>query len=241
MNHGRSTTTEPPADAPRSLDVLHRFHPYCARFPSEIAEAAIKEFTARGDSICDPFCGSGTSLVAGLVHGRRVVGGDIDVLAGMLSTVKCGPEEPGLYRAWRRRFVSELEDAFETIKRNWPPSAIPRPGSTWRVGRLALPLPSFPKLHYWFPPQVVAFLAAVSDVSHRCRSSHYEQVALISLSAAIVAKWPNTLSYAMDIDHTRPHWRVRYFHGDEALKGYLKRLDKTIECLNGLHLAYKQA
>src|SRR2546426_7047916 len=223
MNHGRSATTEPSSGAPRSLDAFHRFHPYCARFPSEIVEAAIKEFTGKGDSVCDPFCGSGTSLVAGLVHGRRVVGGDIDVLAGMLSTVKCAPGEPELYSGWRRRFAAELEDAFETIKRNWPPRFVPRPGTTWRVGSLALPLPSFPELHYWFPPQVVAFLAAVSDVSHRCRSLHYEQVALVSLSAAIVAKWPNTLSYAMDIDHTRPHWRGRDFFVDPAPKGGIER------------------
>jgi hypothetical protein len=242
MNHDRSATTERSADAPRSLEAFHRFHPYCARFPSDIVEGAIKELTRKGDSVCDPFCGSGTSLVAGLIHGRRVIGSDIDVLAGMLSTVKCAPAELELYRGWRRRFVAELADAFETIKRNWPPRVLqPEPGTSWRVGRLSLPLPSFPELHYWFPPQVVAFLAAVSDASHRCRSSHYEQVALISLSAAIVAKWPNTLSYAMDIDHTRPHRRVRHFRGDQALKAYLNRLDKTITCLNGLYLAYKDA
>jgi DNA modification methylase len=241
MNQGRSTTIGPVAVAPRSVDVLHRFHPYCARFPSEIAEAAISELTGKGDSVCDPFCGSGTSLVAGLIQGRRVVGSDIDVLAGMLTMVKCAPREAGLYQGWRRRFVAELEDAFETIKRNWPPRSVPGPGTTWRVGELALSLPSFPELHYWFPPQVVALLAAVSNLAHKCQSSHYEQVALVSLSAAIVAKWPNSLSYAMDIDHTRPHWRIQYFRGDQALKGYLKRLDRTIECLNGLYVKYKEA
>jgi len=50
-----------------SLEPLHRFHTYCARFPSEIVEEALEKYTKPGDSVFDPFCGSGTTLVASLV------------------------------------------------------------------------------------------------------------------------------------------------------------------------------
>lgn len=33
-----------------SLEALHRFHTYCARFPSEIVEAALAKYTKPGDS-----------------------------------------------------------------------------------------------------------------------------------------------------------------------------------------------
>jgi DNA modification methylase len=46
------------------LESLHRFHSYCARFPSEIVEVALEQYTVPGDSVFDPFCGSGTTLVA---------------------------------------------------------------------------------------------------------------------------------------------------------------------------------
>ncbi len=64
------------------LEPLHRFHPYCARFPSEIVEAAPEKYTKPGDGVFDPFCGSGTTLVASLAHRRQAVGIDIDMLAG---------------------------------------------------------------------------------------------------------------------------------------------------------------
>jgi DNA modification methylase len=76
---------------PSSLELLHRFHPYCARFPSEIVEAALEQYSKPGDNVFDPFCGSGTTLVAGLVKQRKVVGIDIDPLAVMISDVKCTP------------------------------------------------------------------------------------------------------------------------------------------------------
>jgi DNA modification methylase len=71
-----------------SLESLHRFHAYCARFPSEIVEGVREQYTKPGDAVFDPFCGSGTTLVASLVHRRRVTGTDIDIL---LSEVKCAP------------------------------------------------------------------------------------------------------------------------------------------------------
>src|SRR6266542_6147376 len=109
-------------DAAPNLEAAHRFHAYCARFPSGVAEAAILEHSKRGESILDPFCGSGTSLVAGLMHGRSVIGADIDILAGMLSEVKCSAHGPEDYARWRRRLADKLGQIFADIERRWSPS-----------------------------------------------------------------------------------------------------------------------
>src|SRR5437899_1597564 len=101
-------TTHTTPTFPPSVESLHRLHSYCARFPSEIAERAVDQFTKQGDSVWDPFCGSGTSLVAGIIRKRLVVGSDIDVLAGMLSSVKCSPLPLQSYVDWRTRFASRL-------------------------------------------------------------------------------------------------------------------------------------
>ena len=226
---------------PPSVEPLHRLHSYCARFPSEIAEAAIDQFTHPGESVCDHFCGSGTSLVAGLVRKRRVVGSDIDVLAGILSSVKCSPLPLERYTSWRGRFAARLKELFEEINAEWLPELSPRPGDVLSIGSVRLEVPTFPQLNYWFPPQVIAFLSAIAHAANRCRDEHYEHAALVSLSAAIIAKWPNTLSYAMDVDHTRPHRRVQRFTRARVLKAYLRRLDRTIDCLGALHQAYRDA
>lgn len=223
------------------IEPAHRLHSYCARFPSEISEKAIKQYTRKGDSIYDPFCGSGTSLTAGLVLGRRVIGSDIDVLAGMLSTVKCTPASVEAYARWRARFRKRLERAFAAIRTGWSRDLRPVPGGTLEVGDLRLPLPAFPELNYWFPPQLVALLAAIAAEAHRSTDDHMEQVALVSLSAAIIAKWPNTLSYAMDVDHTRPHRVVQRFSIPRVLETYYRRLDRTINSLSLLRQLYADA
>jgi DNA modification methylase len=41
-------------------------------------ERLIQLFSEPGDTICDPFCGSGTTAVAAIANGRRFTGCDID-------------------------------------------------------------------------------------------------------------------------------------------------------------------
>jgi DNA modification methylase len=95
-----------------SLELLHRFHPYCARFPSEIVEAALEQYSKPGDSVFDPFCGCGTTLVASLVKKRKVVGIDIDPLAVIISDVKCMPLAPEQYATWRDQFAAQVVRDF---------------------------------------------------------------------------------------------------------------------------------
>ena len=49
-------------------------HP--CQFPIELVERCILALTNKGDYVLDPFCGVGTTLVAGLKHSRKVIGVD---------------------------------------------------------------------------------------------------------------------------------------------------------------------
>jgi hypothetical protein len=109
------------------------------------------------------------------------------------------------------------------------------------LGNLRLQVPAFAELDYWFPPQTVAALAAIAGAARACRDCHYERVALVALSASVLAKWPNTLSYAMDVDHTRPHRRVQRISLGRVRQTYLHRLDRTVACLGQLNRAYADA
>jgi hypothetical protein len=88
---------------------------------------------------------------------------------------------------------------------------------------------------------VIAALTTIAAAAHECQDGHLERVALISLSASIIAKWPHTLSYAMDIDHTRPHRRLQRLTLDRVLSTYIRRLDRTLRCLGQLHGIYREA
>jgi DNA modification methylase len=54
-----------------------RNHP--APFPLELASRLIRMFSFHGDTVLDPFCGTGTTMIASLRHGRNGIGIDIDL------------------------------------------------------------------------------------------------------------------------------------------------------------------
>lgn len=71
----------------------HGFHKYPAKFIPQIPRWAISKYLKSGTNkfILDPFCGSGTTLVEGLLAGHNVIGIDIDPLSILISKVKTTP------------------------------------------------------------------------------------------------------------------------------------------------------
>jgi hypothetical protein len=51
-------------------------HP--AMFPVSLCDKLIRTFSREGDLVCDPFCGSGTTLVAAQELNRRIIGFDVN-------------------------------------------------------------------------------------------------------------------------------------------------------------------
>jgi site-specific DNA-methyltransferase (adenine-specific) len=76
-----------------------KHHP--APFPLELASRVVKMFSFAGDTVLDPFCGSGTSMIAALKSGRHSIGVEID---------------PDYYRMSARYLKAETSDLFRTAK-----------------------------------------------------------------------------------------------------------------------------
>jgi len=53
-----------------------RYHP--APFPLELASRLIRMFSFYGDTVLDPFCGAGTTMIAALRYNRNSIGIEID-------------------------------------------------------------------------------------------------------------------------------------------------------------------
>lgn len=68
---------------------VHGFHAYPARLHPKTAAGLIGHFSREGQTVLDPFCGSGTVLVEALLAGRRAIGTDLNPLAVMLAEAKC--------------------------------------------------------------------------------------------------------------------------------------------------------
>lgn len=70
--------------------LTHGFHKYPAKFIPHVPRWAIEKHLKhlKRNLILDPFCGSGTTLVEGIIAGHHVIGLDIDPLSVLISKVK---------------------------------------------------------------------------------------------------------------------------------------------------------
>jgi len=68
--------------------LTHGFHSYAGRMHPTIARGAIEAWSAPGDTVVDPFCGSGTVLVEALAAGRAAIGVDASPLATAIARVR---------------------------------------------------------------------------------------------------------------------------------------------------------
>ena len=83
----------------------HNFYLYPARFSPEIARTIIALFSQPGDSVLDPFMGGGTSIIEGMMLGRRMVGIDLNALAHFVASVRTSPlsaTDADALRSWAR-------------------------------------------------------------------------------------------------------------------------------------------
>ena len=68
--------------------LTHNFHTYPAKFIPQIPRSTILQLTKEGDTILDPFCGCGTTLVEAKLLNRNAIGVDLNPIAVLVSRAK---------------------------------------------------------------------------------------------------------------------------------------------------------
>ncbi len=69
-------------------ELTHCYHDYPARMIPQIAGKLLDTFASDASLMFDPYCGSGTSLVEGLVRGINAIGTDLNPLARLIARAK---------------------------------------------------------------------------------------------------------------------------------------------------------
>jgi len=96
-----------------------KLHP--APFPLELATRLIRMFSFCGDTVLDPFCGTGTSMIAAIRNGRNSIGVEID-------PYYCAMIEENLSQESRNLFETiQLEIHLDQHNKAMPKGAIPCP------------------------------------------------------------------------------------------------------------------
>ena len=89
--------------------ITHCYHRYPAKFIPQVARRLIEEHSQAGDTVLDPFMGSGTTLVEAIVSGRKARGIDINPAAVVASRAKTRAIEPERLHKALAKFNSDLQ------------------------------------------------------------------------------------------------------------------------------------
>ncbi len=118
----------------------HGIHRYPAKFIPQIPRFCIDSLSKKGDSVLDPFMGSGTTLLEAYMAGRDSYGIDIHPLARLIAKVKTTPVDPERLQRLSEGLLADIRsDRADNCEH----------------------IPEIPNRDHWFKPQVLQDLATV--------------------------------------------------------------------------------
>ncbi|MFX1533822.1 MAG: DNA methyltransferase, partial [Promethearchaeota archaeon] len=79
-------TLLPQAEKYRGHYLMHK---YWSKKPHNIFVYLLEQYSKPGDTILDPFCGSGVSIFEGWIRGRKMIGIDLNPMAIFLTQILC--------------------------------------------------------------------------------------------------------------------------------------------------------
>ena len=106
------------------------FNKYSTRYISAVPRFAINTYSSNGDTVLDPFCGSGTTAIEAMLLGRNAVLIDIDLFARLLIKVKTT-----VYSEQAIMFLDKTVNIMRSMQ--------PQEGFLY-------PMPDIPNIDKWF-------------------------------------------------------------------------------------------
>ncbi len=183
---------------------VHRLHPYLGKFIPQLAEVFLRKYFQRGQTVLDPFCGSGTTLVQANELGIKSIGYDISAFNVLLTRAKVRRYD--LERA-RREVLDALEKLRRLTKGNGQ-------SSFWESEISANNARNFDSqyLHQWFAPRALTELLTYRHLIQN-RDYLYQDLLKIILSRSARSA---RLTTHYDLDFPKepqrePYWC--YKHG----------------------------
>lgn len=141
MSMGRDLQTQ--------VNYTHVFHPYPAKFPANIIRTYIEKYSKQGDSVIDPFCGSGTTLVECLLLDRNCLGMEINPVGVLMSKSKSA------------KYSEKDKEKLDSIIQELTNSLVEP--KKWIKESYSDNLPKYENREYWFKDFVIIELNAIKS------------------------------------------------------------------------------
>lgn len=165
--------------------LTHNFHPYAAKFIPQLPKEMITRLSEENDTVYDPFCGCGTTLVEAKLLNRKSIGVDsnpIAVLTTKVKTTKLSQTELqqvlnvlnkakkrvyNLYSTDKNRLSFYFEDNHHKKDKE-------------------INLPEFHNRDHWFQKNVISEIAIIKEEIEGLDSEKLKNFLLLGLSSIIV-------------------------------------------------------
>lgn len=151
-----------------NIDVIQkidRIHPYPAKFTIDLAMKYIDQYTQEGDTVYDPFMGSGTTLLASALMNRNAYGTDINHIAVLITKFK----------------LLKLND----IEINNLNEFIADFENTYKERVLNTEMVSYPSIEHWFCHDSIAVLSVIKSMIKDIDSDNEATFCKLVMSAII--------------------------------------------------------
>jgi DNA modification methylase len=188
----------------------HGFFKYPCKFIPHIPRWAIKRYLNDNQgALIDPFCGSGTSLVEGILHKKSSYGIDIDPLSRLLAGVKTTP--------FTEEEMNKLMEITDSLKK--------------RLNNQNRPVffPNIPNIEKWFSKKAVKDLGRLkAEIDNLTEDGSKYRKFLYVIFASIIRKVSNA-----DDQSPKPYVSTRFkknrIDAIETFFYYFKKFSKKIE------------
>lgn len=188
----------------------HLLHPYPAKLIPEIPHLFLRSgLVTRSESgrpiVADPFCGSGTVLVEGILAGFDVVGADTNPLARLIARVKTRAIAP-----------ARINRSLANVCR-------------WMKLLEGVDAPPVVNIKYWYSKRLIAELSKLREAISRIRSDDVREFMLVCLSvcARKLSYADPRLSVPVKINRSREQQYGAHFTQLNNHLKFLKSVDVT--------------
>lgn len=130
-------------------EYTHCYHSYPAMMIPQIAREFInitKKANQNINNIFDPFMGSGTTLVEGMIQNLKGYGIDINPLAYLMAKAKTTPIEPEYLKNNVIKLLNNINQKYDLYLKG-----------AYRIENL----PRFDRIDFWFKPKVIELLQLI--------------------------------------------------------------------------------
>ena len=190
-------------------EYTHGIHSYPAMMVCPISRNIIK--IMKGimpiSSLFDPFSGSGTVLVEGMLSGiPNVAGNDINPLALFLAKVKTMQLDISTLQSYANNLLDSIRNRYEqyilqidsvddvltnayeldlTAKHGWGDNAPHYLTEYCEKNNVDINIPSFKNIGYWFKPRVILLLQIIKDEINKIEDKNMRNFAFVAFSESI--------------------------------------------------------